>query len=133
MASILIIDDDPDALSILETFLEAQGHDPRRAATGREGLAAMDEHRPDLVILDVMMPGMDGWEVARRIRDRSELNRTRILMLTARDDRQSRREAMEAGADQYMVKPLSLQRLAARIETALTDPPGDATPDATAP
>jgi DNA-binding response OmpR family regulator len=121
MASILIIDDDPDALSILGTFLEAQGHDARRAATGQEGLAALERDRPDLVILDVMMPGMDGWEVARRIRDRPELNRTRILMLTARGDRDSRREALEAGADYYLVKPLSLQELATRIKRALRD------------
>ena len=120
MASILIIDDDPDALAILETFLESQGHSPHRAGTGPEGLALAHEERPDVVILDVMMPGMDGWEVVRRIRQQPDLEQTRIVMLTARDDKRSRREALDAGADLYLVKPLSLNELATQIASVLS-------------
>ena len=119
MAAILIIDDDPDALAILETFLEAQGHTAHVARTGEEGLSILDRVRPAVVIVDVMMPEMDGWEVVRRIRDRPGLDRTRILMLTARDDRRSRQQAHDAGVDAYLVKPLSLEALSTRIEQSL--------------
>ncbi len=119
MACILIIDDDPDALSILATFLESEGHETHHASRGPEGLDVLVEAQPDLVILDVMMPGMDGLEVARRIRDKTSPDRPRILMLTARDDADSRTQALTAGADVYLVKPLSLKELAAQIRKVL--------------
>ncbi len=122
MATILIIDDDPDALSILETFLDSIGYVVRGAAGGAEGLAMLDEIDPDAVILDVMMPGMDGWEVARRIRRHPRHADVRILMLTARASREARREGRAAGADLYMVKPVSLAGLADRLEELLDAP-----------
>ncbi|MFO7892417.1 MAG: response regulator [Longimicrobiales bacterium] len=124
MATILIIDDDPDSVSILETFLEARGHAAHGAADGEAGLAAVDELEPDVVILDVMMPGMDGWEVARRIRRQPRHADLRILMLTARDSQEARREGEAAGADAYMVKPVGLEDLGAGVDRLLGDGPG---------
>lgn len=124
MARILIIDDDPDSVSILETFLGARGHVVRGAAGGEEGLAALDEIEPDLVILDVMMPGMDGWEVARRIRLQPRNADLRILMLTARDSDEARREGEAAGADAYMVKPVGLADLGASVDRLLAEGSG---------
>lgn len=119
MATILIIDDDPDALSILETFLEARGHSARGVGSGEEGLALLEELEPDMVILDVMMPGLDGWEVARRIRRSPRHADVSILMLTARDSREDRREGEEAGADRYLVKPVGLDTLGDEIDALL--------------
>ena len=124
MATILIVEDDPDALSILETFLGSRGHETHGAANGNEGLERLDEVRPDLVILDVMMPGLDGWEVARRIRRRPDHADIGIVMLSARDGDAARREGTDAGADVYLVKPVGLEELEARIDSLLAD--GDA-------
>lgn len=119
MATILIIDDDPDALSILETFLEARGHATRSAGSGEEGLLILEEADPELVILDVMMPGMDGWEVARRIRRNPRHADVSILMLTARDSRQDRQAGEEVGVDRYLVKPVGLDALSGEIDALL--------------
>lgn len=120
MATILIIDDDPDALSILETFLRSRGHDVHGATSGVEGLGRLDELAPDLVILDVMMPGMDGWEVARRIRGHPRYADGRILMLSARDDEPGTAGG-EVETDGYLVKPVGLEALEQRINAILSD------------
>ena len=119
MATILIIDDDPDAVSILETFLDARGYAAHGARGGEAGLALLDEIDPDLVILDVMMPGMDGWEVARRIRSHARHDGVPILMLTARGGEEDREEGAAAGVDHYMVKPVGLEALGAQIDRML--------------
>ena len=121
MATILIIDDDPDAVSILETFLEARGHAAHGARGGEAGLSLLEELDPDLVILDVMMPGMDGWEVARRIRHDTRHTRVPILMLTARGGEEDREEGAAAGVDHYMVKPVGLDALGEQIDAMLAD------------
>ena len=119
MATILIIDDDPDAQSILRTFLGSRGYEVHGADGGEAGLEKLGHVDPDLVILDVMMPGMDGWEVARRIREHPECGGARIVMLTARDGRASRAEGVEVGVDDYIVKPVGLEELEDRIEAML--------------
>ena len=124
MATILIVEDDPDTLSILETFLGSRGHETRAAADGMQGLDRLDEVRPDLVILDVMMPGLDGWEVARRIRRRPDHADVGILMLSARDGDAARQEGFDAGADVYLVKPVGLDELETEVDGLLED--GDA-------
>lgn len=121
MATILIVDDDPDALSILETFLRSRGHDAHGAAGGEEALARLDELHPDVVILDVMMPGMSGWDVARRIRRHPIHADAGIVMLTARDGEDARREGTDAGADVYLVKPVGLEDLEQRIDGLLAE------------
>jgi two-component system, sensor histidine kinase and response regulator len=117
--SILVVDDDPDSLDIVRTFLESRGYDVSTATDGRAGLAKLDEVRPALVLLDVMMPGMDGWEVARIIKNHPDLGDTRVVMLTARSGFSDKQEGLRAGADDYIVKPIRLDELATRVEKNL--------------
>src|SRR5690606_40315296 len=85
-ARILVVDDDPDSLEIVRTYLESRGYQVTTAPDGRAALAMLEEARPDLVLLDVMMPGIDGWEGARTIKDHPEFSDTRVVMLTARSE-----------------------------------------------
>ena len=116
---ILVVDDDPDSLDIVRTFLESRGYAVTTAQDGKAGLAKLDEVRPALVLLDVMMPGMDGWEVARVIKNHPDLADTRVVMLTARSGFSDKQEGLRAGADDYIVKPIRLDELATRVEKNL--------------
>jgi len=116
---ILVVDDDPDARDIVRTFLDANGYEVTTAATGKEALAKMEEVHPVLVLLDVMMPGMDGWEVARVIKNHPEFEDVRIVMLTARSDFTDKQEGLRSGADDYIVKPIDLDNLAERVQRNL--------------
>jgi DNA-binding response OmpR family regulator len=118
--SILVVDDDPHAVDIVRTYLEAKGYQVITARDGNEALAVLDDARPALVLLDVMMPGMDGWEVARLIKNHPDFgHRTRVVMLTARSDYEDKHEGLRAGADDYLVKPIQLSELGARVERNL--------------
>ena len=116
---ILIVDDDPDSLDIVRTFLESRGYKVVTARDGKAGLAKLEEVRPALVLLDVMMPGLDGWEVARVIKNHPEFGDTRVVMLTARSGFSDKQEGLRAGADDYIVKPIRLDELATRVEKNL--------------
>lgn len=118
-APILAVDDDPDALEIVRTYLESKGYRVITAADGREALAKVEEARPALVLLDVMMPEIDGWEVARTIKNSREFAGTRVVMLTARSDFTDKQEGLRAGADDYIVKPIRLQELGDKVERNL--------------
>lgn len=116
MARILIVEDDPLLAASLKRALGYEGHDITIAG---DGLTALDlaRHRPpDLILLDLMLPGMDGIEVCRRLRDSSDLP---ILMLTARDGVADRVHGLDSGADDYLVKPFAHEELMARIRTLL--------------
>ena len=113
---ILVIDDDPRITSLLQRALRFAGHAVREAGDGPRGLAMAAEHQPDLVILDVMLPGMDGLTVCRRMR---LLGDVPILMLTARDDIPDRVLGLDAGADDYLVKPFAVEELLARVRALL--------------
>lgn len=113
---ILIIEDDPAILKILQRGLSFEGYVVDIATEGRGGLNLAREHHPDLVILDWMLPGMDGLEVCRRLRTGGSLP---ILMLTAKDTIQDRVQGLDAGADDYLVKPFNLDELLARIRALL--------------
>ncbi len=102
--TILVIDDDPDLRLMLKAQLERRKHRVVVASSGRDGLQKAYQARPDLVILDIMMPGMDGWEVCRRLR---ELSSVPIIMLTARNMKGDVVKGLESGADDYLVKPFS--------------------------
>jgi DNA-binding response OmpR family regulator len=117
--AILVVDDDPSALDIVRTFLESRGYSVTTARDGNEALALMDTVEPALVLLDVMMPGMDGWEVARVIKNHPKFGRTRVVMLTARSDFTDKHEGLRAGADDYIVKPIQLRELGERVERNL--------------
>lgn len=118
-ARILVVDDDADSLEIVRTYLESRGYHVDTAADGKEALAMLEEARPDLVLLDVMMPGIDGWEVARTIKDHPEFSDTRVVMLTARSDFTDKQRGLRAGADDYIVKPMRLEDLGRKVERNL--------------
>ena len=113
---ILVVDDDASSLDIVRTFLEARGYRVVTASTGKEALSRMEELRPGLVLLDVMMPGMDGWEVARVIKSHPDFGSVRIVMLTARSDFADKQQGLRSGADDYIVKPIRLEELGTRVE-----------------
>jgi DNA-binding response OmpR family regulator len=113
---VLVIDDDDDIRVLVITLLERAGVTARGAANGRDGLREFHSWRPDLVVLDVSMPELDGWNVLDRIRDMSAIP---VLMLTARGDELERVRGLQAGADDYVVKPFGKQELVARVQALL--------------
>ncbi|KAA5835043.1 response regulator transcription factor [Saccharopolyspora hirsuta] len=116
MASILLIEDDPLVRRGLQLALRRHGHDVRTADTGEDGLREFDSSPPDLVVLDLMLPVIDGFEVCRRIRAAGEVP---VIMLTARGDDFDVVTGLEAGADDYVVKPVQPTVLDARIRAVL--------------
>jgi two-component system response regulator ResD len=116
-ASILVVDDEPTIAEIVARYLERAGYATRTAADGPQALALVAEHRPDLVVLDLMLPGVDGLEVMRRLRKDGE--RTPIVLLTARGEEADRVSGLQLGADDYVVKPFSPRELVARVGAVL--------------
>ncbi len=116
---ILVIDDDPIAREVVERLLDGLGHVVRVATTGTDALATATEVQPDLVLLDVMMPGIDGYEVCRRMRADPLLCDVPIIIVTALDDRMARMAGIEAGADDFISKPVDAVELRARVGTIL--------------
>jgi DNA-binding response OmpR family regulator len=115
-ARVLVIDDDEDIRSLVVELLRRAGYKVEEADDGRAGLRAFHQSPPNLVVLDVSMPGMDGWETLERIRDLSDVP---VLMLTARGAELERVRGLQAGADDYLVKPFGRQELVARVQTLL--------------
>lgn len=113
---LLIIDDDVTLVNALKLYLSKIGYTVLTAANGIEGLQTLYNERPDLVILDIMMPKMGGWDVCKRIRELSDVP---IIMLTARDQEADRVMGLKMGADDYIAKPFSLKELEARLEAVL--------------
>ena len=117
MQRILVIDDDPNVTNTLRRGLAYEGFSVDAAATGREGLSVARDHAPDLVILDLMLPGLDGFQVLERLRA-ADANLP-VLMLTARDQAADQVRGLEAGADDYVVKPFTFAVLVARVKALL--------------
>ena len=113
---LLIIDDDEQLVEAVELYLTKAGYEVSTASAGRDGLQTMYVDRPDLIVLDIMMPEMDGWEVCGRIRDVSNVP---VIMLTARGQEVDRVKGLKIGADDYVIKPFSLKELEARIQAVL--------------
>jgi two-component system, OmpR family, response regulator MprA len=114
---IVVIDDDEKITSMLKRSLGFEGYTVVTANDGQEGLKRILENNPDLIVLDVMMPKVDGWEVTRRLRETGES--TPVLMLTAKDDISDRVKGLDLGADDYLVKPFALEELLARVRVLL--------------
>jgi putative two-component system response regulator len=114
-STILIVDDESAGRQTLESILEGQGYHLEMAENGQEALEKTAQLLPDVILLDVMMPGMDGFEVCRRIRNDPSLAEIPIIMLTALDDRQSFLNGLESGADDYITKPCDRHELRARL------------------
>jgi DNA-binding response OmpR family regulator len=115
-ASVLVIDDDADIRGLLRELLGRAGYEVVDSSNGREGLRALYGSAPDLVLLDVSMPEMDGWQTLERIRDVSEVP---VIMLTARTAELEKVRGLKAGADDYVTKPFGRQELLARVEARL--------------
>jgi DNA-binding response OmpR family regulator len=111
--TVLVIEDDPNTANLVELYLKNEGFAALKANDGETGLALARRHRPDLVVLDLMLPRMDGWEVCRQLRKRSDLP---VIMLTARGEEIDRVSGLTLGADDYVVKPFSPRELIARIK-----------------
>ena len=111
---LLVVDDDPSVREALELVLDLNGFGVASAADGVEAIRTLAMDRPDAVILDVLMPGLDGLEVCRRMRATGD--RTPVLMLTARAEVSERVAGLEAGADDYLVKPFASEELIARLQ-----------------
>jgi DNA-binding response OmpR family regulator len=116
MATVLLVDDDPKIRELLRLYVEREGHRPLFAADGETALELATRAKPDVVLLDVMLPGMDGFEVCRRLRDISQVP---ILLLTARSAEGDRVIGLDLGADDYVVKPFSPRELMARVRALL--------------
>jgi two-component system alkaline phosphatase synthesis response regulator PhoP len=113
--TILIADDEPDILEILNFNLQAEGYDVISATTGNEAVKLAKMHKPDLIILDVMMPGKTGFEVCKILRSDSEFENTIIIFLTALNDESTEIKGLETGGDDYITKPISPKVLISRV------------------
>lgn len=114
--SILVIDDDQTLVNLVANTLEQEGYDVLTAFDGTDGLKTMYENRPDLIVLDINMPTMDGWTVCERIR---EVSNTPIVMLTARSEPEEIVKGLDLGADDYIIKPFDINVLVARVRANL--------------
>ena len=117
--TVLVVEDEPTVAEVVERYLRRDGYVVRIAADGNAALAAFEAVAPDLVVLDIMLPGVDGLEVCRRIRAR---NQTPVILLTARTEEVDKLVGLELGADDYMTKPFSPRELAARVKAVLRAP-----------
>lgn len=115
-ARILVIDDDPKITAMLQRVLTYEGYRVEVANDGYTGLKMAQKNPPELLILDIMMPGLDGWEICRRFRRENFIP---ILILSARDEVESRVKGLNLGADDYLVKPFALEELLARVQALL--------------
>ncbi len=114
--SVLIIEDDHNIADLLRLYLEKDGYEVRIAADGLKGMEAFHKGKPDLILLDVMLPGMDGWAVCRAIRAE---DKTPIIMLTAKSETEDKVFGLKQGADDYITKPFEMKEVLARIEAVL--------------
>ena len=113
---VLIVDDEPNIVTALEFLLRRSGYDVRLATNGAEALEQVDSYRPDVVLLDVMMPVKSGYEVCQKLRERPELSQVKIVMLSAKGSEAEINKGLSLGADLYITKPFSTQDLVATID-----------------
>lgn len=116
MPKILVVDDEPAIVELAQLYLHKDGFETVSAADGIEALVQVKQHQPDLVVLDLMLPGLDGWEVCKRLRSETNIP---IIMLTARSDDVDKIVGLELGADDYVAKPFNPRELVARVRAIL--------------
>ena len=121
---VLVVDDELQMLRLLRTALTAHGYDVTAVASGEEALAAISRRLPDVIVLDLVMPGLSGLDVCREVRERSQVP---ILVLSARGEEQDKVRALDLGADDYLTKPFGMEELLARIRVALRHNAGGTT------
>ena len=117
--TILVVDDEKDLLDLIEYNLKKEGFNVLRAENGEEGIEVAKEYKPDLVLLDIMMPKMDGLEAVQIMRKDKDLRNTPIIFLTARSDEKTEVEGLNKGGDDYITKPISTTKLISRIKAVL--------------
>jgi len=116
---ILLVDDEEDILDFLELILEEQGYSVIKASSGREALAAAQMHRPELILLDVMMPEMDGWEVLKLLKADEEITDIPVAMLTAKTEMKDKIQGLQEGAIDYICKPFATKDLLDKLQIIL--------------
>jgi two-component system alkaline phosphatase synthesis response regulator PhoP len=119
MAKILLIEDDPDLFLLIQYTLEKEGFEFHGAHSGKGAVELCQQQRPDLILLDIMLPDGDGLEICRRLRATTELARTPVVFLTARASDADRRVGLELGAADYIVKPFFVRELVARLRSQI--------------
>ena len=117
MARILVVDDEKGIRDILEKYLTAQGHEVLTAASGQEALEMLDTHEPDLMTLDLSMPGMDGYEVCRSVRGEAKTNSLPILIISGNTNPEEQMQAFKMGANEYITKPFKIDEVIGTIKT----------------
>ena len=123
--SVLVVDDEPNIVLSLEFLMRKANYDVRVARDGEQAMAAIEEQPPDLVLLDVMMPNRDGFDVCQAIRAKPELQGVRIIMLTAKGRDVEREKGLALGADDYITKPFSTREVLERVRHYLDDEPAE--------
>ena len=116
---ILIVDDEKQLVSLVRLHMEMSGYEVLSASDGEEALAVAKRDKPDLMILDLMLPKIDGWEVCKRLRTESKAGNIPVIMLTARSETEDKLKGFECGADDYITKPFSPRELVARVKRVL--------------
>jgi two-component system OmpR family response regulator len=130
MAQVLVVDDEPNIAELVSMGLRYNGFDVTSAPTGRDALSAVRRARPDLIVLDVMLPDLDGFEVAKRIRETDGgADRVPVIFLTARDTTADKITGLSIGGDDYVTKPFSIEELVARVQAVLRRSAGSAPAD----
>ncbi|MDA0736031.1 MAG: response regulator transcription factor [Bacteroidetes bacterium] len=117
--TILVVDDERDLLDLIEYNLKKEGFKVLKAENGEEGISKAKEHKPDLILLDIMMPKMDGLEAVEIMRKDDDLKKTPIIFLTARSDEKTEIDGLNKGGDDYITKPISTTKLVSRIKAVL--------------
>lgn len=124
MNKILIIDDEPDIVYLVRLILEKEGYEVIEANSGTEGLEVAKEEKPDLILLDVMMPDMLGWDVCRKLKDVKELQKVPIAMLTVKSEATDKVQSLDAAkADWHIAKPVDREKLVDTVSWLLKSPP----------
>ncbi len=116
---VLIVDDEPNIVTALEFLLERRGYAVRVATNGEEALALVESYRPDVMLLDVMMPKRSGYEVCQKVRERPDMQHVKVVMLSAKGREAEVNKGLSLGADLYITKPFSTQELVERIDALL--------------
>jgi DNA-binding response OmpR family regulator len=128
--TIVVVDDEPLIVEMITMFFELNGYTVHGVNTGREGLVLVDVEKPDVLLLDLMMPDIEGFEVAAQLRAEPEFAHLPIVIITARIDPESRKRAIKAGATVYLTKPLKMPEVLAEVERVLRAPPEQPSPPA---
>jgi two-component system response regulator (stage 0 sporulation protein F) len=120
MASILVVDDEPDVRLLIRVILEREGHDVKEAGDGAEALDLVQRVDPDVILLDIRMPGIDGWEVLEQLRESGRLSSTAVVMISAHSTPTVAQEAIDLGCRAFITKPFRAQDVTSTVQDVLT-------------